>query len=190
MKLLPSEGTQSSGATVQDLWESHFKKLGEENPEQSVTGFLLFYPYHLVGYLEVICIHYILHLMVFALQSNEEGLRRCLQVLITLSNKDSAKVESYKVANIQHNIQQRLFPNNIFVRSMEAPLEREIKSAGGKNSAKKEKTSLEQRLHLTKTMFQLIGFIRKQAPVSILIHMKVIVYKCEQLTVDTSETIK
>ena len=107
----------------------------------------------------------------FALQSNEEGLRRCLQVLITLSNKDSAKVESYKVANIQHNIQQRLFPNNIFVRSMEAPLEREIKSAGGKNSAKKEKTSLEQRLHLTKTMFQLIGFIRKQAPVSIVSYM-------------------
>ena len=51
---------------------------------------------------------------------------------------------------------------------MEAPLEREIKSAGsGKNQAKKEKSSLEQRLQLTKTMFQLIGFIRKQAPVSI-----------------------
>ena len=103
-------------------------------------------------------------------QSNEEGLRRCLQVLIALSNKDSAKVEAYKVANIQHNIQQRLFPNSIFVRSMEAPLEREIKSAGsGKNQAKKEKSSLEQRLQLTKTMFQLIGFIRKQAPVSIFI---------------------
>ena len=101
-------------------------------------------------------------------QSNEEGLRRCLQVLIALSNKDSAKVEAYKVANIQHNIQQRLFPNSIFVRSMEAPLEREIKSAGsGKNQAKKEKSSLEQRLQLTKTMFQLIGFIRKQAPVSL-----------------------
>ena len=55
VKLLPSEGTQTSGATVQDLWESNFKKLGEENPEQSVTGFLLFYPYHLTGYLEVIC---------------------------------------------------------------------------------------------------------------------------------------
>ena len=55
VKLLPSEGTQSSGATVQDLWESNFKKLGEENPEQSVTGFLLFYPHHLTGYLEVIC---------------------------------------------------------------------------------------------------------------------------------------
>ena len=54
VKLLPSEGAQSSGATVQDLWERSLKELGEDNPEQSVTGLLLFYPYHLVGYLEVI----------------------------------------------------------------------------------------------------------------------------------------
>ena len=39
---------------VQDLWERSFKEVGEDNPEQTVTGMLLFYPFQLVGYLEVI----------------------------------------------------------------------------------------------------------------------------------------
>ena len=38
-------------------------------------------------------------------QSNEEGLRKCLQVLSLLATKDSSKLTDYKIANIQHNIQ-------------------------------------------------------------------------------------
>ena len=41
------------GTEVQDHWERSFKELGEENPEQTTTGLLLFYPHHLVGYMEV-----------------------------------------------------------------------------------------------------------------------------------------
>ena len=41
----------------------------------------------------------------FAFQSNEEGIRKCLQVLAALSMKDSAKLVGYRVTNIQHNLQ-------------------------------------------------------------------------------------
>ena len=59
---------------------------------------------------------------------------------------------------------QRIFPNNIFVKSMEPPLEREGK--GGKVSVQKaKKSSFEQRLQLTRTVFQLFSFFKKQAPV-------------------------
>lgn len=42
-------------------------------------------------------------------QSNEEGIRKCLQVLASLSTKDSSKLNDYKIANIQHNIQNVRF---------------------------------------------------------------------------------
>ena len=64
---------------------------------------------------------------------------------------------------------QRIFPNSIFVKSMEPPLERE----GGKAAKvlllmkKPEKNSFEQRLQLTRTVFQLFSFFKKQVPVRI-----------------------
>ena len=64
---------------------------------------------------------------------------------------------------------QRIFPNSIFVKSMEPPLERE----GGKAAKvlllmkKPEKNSFEQRLQLTRTVFQLFSFFKKQVPVCI-----------------------
>ena len=48
---------------------------------------------------------------------------------------------------------------------MEAPIERENKGVKLANQ-KLSKTSFEQRLQLTKSIFQLVGFFRKQAPVS------------------------
>ena len=61
---------------------------------------------------------------------------------------------------------QRIFPNSIFVKSMEPPLEREGKAA--KVFMKKpEKNSFEQRLQLTRTVFQLFSFFKKQVPVCI-----------------------
>ena len=56
VKTIPTEGATNGAASltpVQDLWENSFKKIGDENPEQTVTGMLLFYPHQLVGYLEV-----------------------------------------------------------------------------------------------------------------------------------------
>ena len=41
----------------------------------------------------------------FFLQSNEEGIRQCLQVLAGMASRDNSHLESYKIANIQHNIQ-------------------------------------------------------------------------------------
>ena len=55
VKTIPTEGATNGAASltpVQDLWENSFKKIGDENPEQTVTGMLLFYPHQLVGYLE------------------------------------------------------------------------------------------------------------------------------------------
>ncbi len=60
VKLPPADSAASNSGVsltpVQDLWERSFKEIGEENPEQVVTGMLLFYPYQLVGYLEVFII--------------------------------------------------------------------------------------------------------------------------------------
>lgn len=56
VRIAPIDGSNSGGISstpVQDLWERSFKELGEENPEQLVSGLLLFYPCQLVGYLEV-----------------------------------------------------------------------------------------------------------------------------------------
>ena len=55
VKQIPTEGTPNGAASltpVQDLWERSFKDIGDDNPEQTVTGMLLFYPNQLVGYLE------------------------------------------------------------------------------------------------------------------------------------------
>ena len=38
---------------VQDMWEKGFRDLGDENPEHTVTGMLLFYPFYVTAYLEV-----------------------------------------------------------------------------------------------------------------------------------------
>jgi hypothetical protein len=43
-----------SATPVQDTWEKTFKELGDDNPEKTVTGMFLFYPQHMVGYLEVL----------------------------------------------------------------------------------------------------------------------------------------
>ena len=56
VKQIPTEGPTNGAVSltpVQDLWERNFKDIGEDNPEQTVTGMLLFYPHQLVGYLEV-----------------------------------------------------------------------------------------------------------------------------------------
>ena len=62
VKLPPTDGAAVGGVSltpVQDLWERSFKEVGEDNPEQTVTGMLIFYPFHLVGYLEVLLIFFV-----------------------------------------------------------------------------------------------------------------------------------
>ena len=49
----------------------------------------------------------------FFLQSNEEGIRQCLQVLAGMASRDMSHLESYKIANIQHNI-QNVYHRNAF----------------------------------------------------------------------------
>ena len=75
---------------------------------------------------------------------------------------------------------------------MEAPQERETK--GGKtslvaqNAAKNvtEKSTYQQRLQLTKTVFQLIGFFRKQTPLSVKKAMDLVSEKMTSLLPDPS----
>ena len=71
---------------------------------------------------------------------------------------------------------QRIFPNSIFVKSMEPPLKNEGGKAANVFMKKPEKNSFDQRLQLTRTVFQLFSFFKKQVPVCIKIKFGVSLY--------------
>ena len=39
--------------SVQEMWEKSFREIGEDNPEHTVTGIIIFYPTYLIAYCEV-----------------------------------------------------------------------------------------------------------------------------------------
>ena len=49
------EGTRKETvlSSVQEMWEKSFREIGEDNPEQTVTGIIIFYPTYLIAYCEV-----------------------------------------------------------------------------------------------------------------------------------------
>ena len=40
-------------SNVQEMWEQNFRRIGEDNPEHTVTGIIIFYPTYLIAYCEV-----------------------------------------------------------------------------------------------------------------------------------------
>ena len=40
-------------SSVQEMWEKSFREIGEDNPEHTVTGIIIFYPTYLIAYCEV-----------------------------------------------------------------------------------------------------------------------------------------
>ena len=40
-------------SNVQEMWEHSFRRIGEDNPEHTVTGIIIFYPTYLIAYCEV-----------------------------------------------------------------------------------------------------------------------------------------
>ena len=50
-------------SSVQEMWEKSFREIGEDNPEHTVTGIIIFYPTYLVAYCEVrfciLCMNFI-----------------------------------------------------------------------------------------------------------------------------------
>ena len=59
-------------------------------------------------------IHSFHKFFIHILQSNEEGVRKCLQMVNMMLTKDSSKLRKLKVANVQYNLkgvrEYRMYP--------------------------------------------------------------------------------